>query len=474
MTRTSIFYLSILTAVGLTVLGVLHLGADLPMPAGTGERMAGSESSVTGSLPAGLQKHLNSALSHLLLQLAILIAAARVMGRVFGFLGQPPVVGEMAMGVLLGPSLFGWLAPEVFQFVFPPDTLDTLKLLSQIGVCLFMFAVGMELNVGMVKQKASTAVLVSHAGIVVPFLLGTALAFFLYTRLAAPGATFTAFALFLGISMSITAFPVLARILQDRGLSRTSLGTTAITCAAVGDVTAWNVLALVVAIAQSTNLAGSALNLLLVLIFVVVMVVGVKRILPRVLDRDLAAENPSRGALALVTVVVVTAALCTEAIGIQALFGAFLAGTIMPDGHGFRHKLTVRLENFSSVLLLPLFFVYSGLRTQIGLLNGVGDWLVCLLIIVVATVGKLGGSALMARLVGLSWRDALSLGALMNARGLMELIALNIGYDMGILSARIFTMLVLMALVTTVLTGPLLHLFNRRESLLPTPEPARF
>jgi Kef-type K+ transport system membrane component KefB len=261
--------------------------------------------------------------------------------------------------------------------------------------------------------------------------------------------------------------------LQDRGLSRTTLGTTAITCAAVDDVTAWSILAFVVAIVQSTSLAGSALNLLVVLIFVAVMIFGVKRLLPRVLAGTLADENPSRGALALVTCVVVASALCTEAIGIHALFGAFLAGTIMPDTHGFRHKLGVRVENFSSVLLLPLFFVFTGLRTQIGLLDGVEDWGLCLLIIAVATAGKLGGSAVTARLAGMPWRESLQLGALMNTRGLMELIALNIGYDMGILSARIFTMLVIMALVTTMLTGPLLSLFSRQEKYSSSPEPVR-
>jgi Kef-type K+ transport system membrane component KefB len=476
MNRTSILYITILTAVSLSIFGILHLGADLPVPAGLVEKTAApasAPSSAVGSMLAGLRENFDSPLSHLFLQLVVIIAATRLMGRLFTRFGQPPVVGEMVMGILLGPSLFGWLAPEIFQFVFPATSLGTLKLLSQIGVCLFMFTVGMELNMSLVKQKASTAVLVSHASIVIPFLLGTALAYFLYTGLAAPGATFTAFALFMGISMSITAFPVLARILQDRGLSRTTLGATAITCAAVDDVTAWSILAFVVAIVQSTSLVGSALNLLLVLVFVAVMIFGMKKILPRLLGNQLNEEHPSRGALALVTVVVVGSALCTEAIGIHALFGAFLAGTIMPDIHGFRHKLNVRLENFSSVLLLPLFFVFTGLRTQIGLLNGVEDWLLCLLIIAVATVGKLGGSALTARFAGMPWRESLQLGALMNTRGLMELIALNIGYDMGILSARIFTMLVIMALVTTMLTGPLLSLFSRQEAFSPTPEPAR-
>jgi Kef-type K+ transport system membrane component KefB len=336
-----------------------------------------------------------------------------------------------------------------------------------------MFAVGMELNVNQVRQRAQTAVVVSHASIVIPYFLGVVLAWFLYPRLAAPGASFVAFALFMGISMSITAFPVLARILQERGLSKTFLGSTAITCAAVDDVTAWSVLAFVIAIARASTLGGSALNLLLVVGFVVLMICGVKRVLPRWLGpTQLTEENPSKETLAVVICVVVGAALCTETIGIHALFGAFLAGAIMPEAGGFRRKLSVRVEDFSSVLLLPLFFAFTGLRTQIGLMNAWSDWLICLAIIAIATFGKLGGSAVTARLTGMNWSESLQLGALMNTRGLMELIALNIGYDLGVLSPRIFAMLVIMALATTMLTGPLLTLFRPSPAFLEhLPEP---
>jgi Kef-type K+ transport system membrane component KefB len=268
----------------------------------------------------------------------------------------------------------------------------------------------------------------------------------------------------MGISMSITAFPVLARILQERGLSKTHLGSTAITCAAVDDVTAWSILAFVVAIARSTSIAASAFNLSLVLVFIAVMVWIVRPGLPRWLgQKRLDAENPSGGMLAVIVCGVLAAALATELIGIHALFGAFLAGVIMPHAGNLRHKLAVRVENFSSVLFLPLFFAFTGLRTQLGLLDDVQGWLICLGIIGVATLGKLGGSAVVARLTGMGWSDSLQLGALMNTRGLMELIALNIGYDLGILSPRIFTMLVIMALVTTAMTGPLLTLFGRKQ-----------
>ncbi len=468
MRHLSILYVVILTVVSLSILWILHLGAALPVPEGANalphvaKAAAAQPGDGASTMLAAIAENFDTPLSRLFLQLLVIIAASQWMGRVFSRLGQPTVVGEMVMGILLGPSLFGWLWPDAFGFVFPASSFNTLKLLSQIGVCLFMFAVGMELNVHHVRNKAQTAIVVSHASIVIPYLLGVFLAYFLFSHLAAPGATFTAFALFMGISMSITAFPVLARILQERGLSQTLLGSTAITCAAVDDVTAWSILAFVVAIARATSLAGSALNLLLILAFVALMVWVVKRILPACLG-NFSKENPSRGTLAVVICVVVASALCTEAIGIHALFGAFLAGAIMPDTDGFRHKLGVRVENFSSVLLLPLFFVFTGLRTQIGLLDDLQGWLLCLLIIVVATLGKLGGSALTARVTGMNWRESLQLGALMNTRGLMELIALNIGYDMGILSDRIFTMLVIMAIVTTMMTGPLLTLFSRKQ-----------
>jgi Kef-type K+ transport system membrane component KefB len=277
----------------------------------------------------------------------------------------------------------------------------------------------------------------------------------------------------MGICMSITAFPVLARVLQERDMSRTFLGSTALTCAAVDDVTAWSILAFVVAIAKSTSLGGSVLNLMLVLVFVAIMIFGVRRVLPRWLDSDrLVEEEPSRGVLAAVLCVVVAAALSTEVIGIHALFGSFLAGAIMPEIHGFRRSISVRVETLSAVLLLPLFFAFTGLRTQIALLDDLQGWLLCFLIIAVASLGKLGGSAVAARFTGMSWNESLQLGALMNTRGLMELIALNIGYDLGILSPRIFTMLVIMALTTTILTGPLLTLFGGQSVLANSPEEA--
>ena len=469
--RLSVFYVGmVVVAIGLILL-LLQAGAVLPSPEGVPVVTPGEPTA------EGIAANLQSPLSHLFIQLLVIIVVSRLMGTAVRQLGQPEVVGEMAAGIFLGPSLFGLLAPSAFAFVFPESSLGTLRLLSQVGVCLFMFAVGMELNVTHVRKKAHAAVAVSHASIVLPYLLGVGLAYFLYTDLAAPGASFAAFALFMGISMSITAFPVLARILQERGLTRTFLGSTAITCAAVDDVTAWSILAFVVAVGGATTLGGAGMTLLFVAVYVTAMVFVVKPTFPRFIgEKRLAREEPSTATLATVLCVVVASALSTEVIGIHALFGSFLAGAIMPDVHGFRQKVHLRVEPFSAVLLLPLFFAYTGLRTEVGLLDGPGEWLLCLLIIAVATLGKLGGSAIAARFAGLSWSQSLQLGSLMNTRGLMELIALNIGYDMGILSPRIFAMLVIMALATTMLTGPLLTLFARREALghgAPEPSGAR-
>ena len=476
MKRTAQLYLLIVSIVGLGIFFILHVGSQLPSPvsrlstepaaAATLHSADVSDSSFFASVKSSLRQNATSPLSRLFLQLFIIIGASGVVAWIFTRCGQPAVIGEMVAGILLGPSLFGLLAPNAFQFIFAASSLDALRLLSQIGVCLFLFAVGMELDVSEVRHKAQTAIVVSHSSIVVPYFLGVTLALFLYRELAQPGASFLAFALFMGISMSITAFPVLVRILQDHGIFKTPLGSTATACAAAGDVTAWIMLALVVAIARVTSVGGAAFNLGLVLVFIALMLFVIKPKLPNWIGQQaLERPNPSKAVLGLVLGVVLVSALTTELIGIHALFGAFLAGIVMPTACGFRDKLVVRVENLSSVLLLPVFFAFTGLRTQIGLLNGAHDWLICLLIIAVATAGKLGGSALAARLTAMKWRESLQLGALMNTRGLMELIALSIGYDMGILSQRIFTMLVIMALVTTIMTGPLVTFFGKTRTM---------
>lgn len=466
--QVSLYLATLIVAIS-AIVAVLQFGNSLPAPANSSlhQSAVSAAPSTVAAMLQNLQSNLGHPLSHLFIQLLVVVAAGRLIGELFVSMGLPAVVGEMSAGILLGPSLFGLLAPEAFNFVFPTESLDALRLLSQVGICLFMFTVGMELNVGHVRNKAATAIAVSHASIVFPFLLGILLAYFLFTEMAGPRANFVGFALFMGISMSITAFPVLARILRERKISRTALGSTAITCAAVDDVTAWSILAFVIAVAKATSVLASGVTLMLALAFIAIMILVVRRALPVWIGVDqVHREEPSSGTLGIIVCVVIAAALSTEIIGIHALFGAFLAGTVMPDVSDFRRRITTLLEKFSSVLLLPLFFAFTGLRTEIGLLAGAEDWLVCLAIVGIATLGKLGGSAVAARVAGMNWRESLQLGVMMNTRGLMELIALNIGYDLGILSPRIFTMLVIMAVLTTLMTGPLLTLLRVREPSL--------
>ena len=370
-------------------------------------------------------------------------------------------MGEMVAGIVLGPSVLGLLFPQAMVFLFPPASLETLRLLSQIGVVLFMFVVGMEVNIQHLREKGTSAVMISHASIIIPFLLGAALSLFLYRDLASPGTSFNAFALFIGVAMSITAFPVLARILEDRKLTQTHLGAIAITCAAVDDVTAWCILALVIALVKATGVEISAFTILLTLSFAGAMFFLVRPQLARVI-KEPDSQLHRRRLIPIMLAFMLASALITETIGIHALFGAFLAGVVMPPSTEFRIFLKDKLEAFGSYALLPLFFVFTGLRTQVGLLTEWHDWLMCLVIILVAIAGKLGGSMLMARWTGMSWSQSFAIGTLMNTRGLVELVVLNIGYDLGILSGRIFAMMVLMALVTTFMTGPLLSLVRTR------------
>jgi Kef-type K+ transport system membrane component KefB len=482
MTKNLVFYAVVLVLFGTGIYFILSLGstlhtdavsprpaaAALTSPAVTGPGKAGAPG---GGIVHASAENLQSPLSLLLLQVIVIVAAARIVGTLCLKIRQPPVIGEMIAGILLGPSLLGLLAPQAQAFLFPAASMGALKMLSQIGVILFMFVVGIELDLQHLRQKADALVLVSHSSIIVPLFLGTGSALLIYRELAPAGIPFSAFALFIGVAMSITAFPVLARILEDRRMTRSYLGSTSLACAAVNDVTAWCLLAVVVAIVKSDGMAGSLLTIGLTLLFSAAMLFGIKPWVARVVRELPEGQTGSVGFLATIFAFVFASALFTEMIGIHALFGAFLAGVCMPPEIGLRQFLRVRVETFSSVLLLPLFFAFTGLRTQLGLLNDGWSWAVCAGLVLVAISGKLGGTLITARWTGMSWGDSFSLGALMNTRGMVELIVLNLGYDLGILSPRIFTMLVIMALATTVMTGPLLqlrYLVGNRETVLAT------
>ncbi len=452
MVKTFLRYLLLVGGPAAGVLGILHLGLGLRAPRDAGVVPAAAQAAGHGG--ASMMPDLLL----LLVQIGVILVAARVVGLLFRFIRQPQVVGEMVAGILLGPSLLGWAAPEISARLFPVASLGFLNSISQVGLLIFMFLVGVELDPRLLRGKSHTALVTSHASIVAPFFLGALVSLFLYPRLSHDGVTFTGFALFMGAAMSVTAFPVLARILRERNLLKTRVGTVAIACAAVDDVTAWCILAGVVAVVRSGSgatslwltLGGSAA-------FVAVMVIGVRPVLARAEGAFHRAGHLSQDLLGIILLLGLASAWVTEYVGIHALFGAFLAGAIMPKGERFVHALTEKLEDVTVVLLLPLFFAFTGLRTAFGLVQGGEMWGYAALIILVAVAGKWGGSTLAARFTGMNWREAGAVGVLMNTRGLMELVILNIGLDIGVISPALFAMMVLMALVTTFMTSPLLE-----------------
>jgi Kef-type K+ transport system membrane component KefB len=409
---------------------------------------------------ASLTLNLNHPLAILLAQIITIIVVARFFGWVFRKIGQPTVIGEIIAGIALGPSLLGFYFPEFSSALFPIQSLGNLQFLSQIGLILFMFIIGIELDLKVLQNRAKEAIVISHASIVIPFALGIGLAYFVYYRFAPAGVAFLPFALFMGIAMSITAFPVLARIVQERGIHKTKLGAIVITCAAADDITAWCLLAAVIAIVKAGTFVSSLYVIGLAILYVIVMLFVVKPFLKKIGELYGSKENLSKPVVAIFFLTLIISSYLTEIIGIHALFGAFMTGVIMPDITKFRNLFIEKVEDVSVILLLPLFFVYTGLRTEIGLINDPFLWRVTGFIILVAVVGKFFGSALAAKFVGQSWRDSLTIGALMNTRGLMELIVLNIGLDLKVLTPEVFTMMVIMALVTTFMTGPTLNGIN--------------
>jgi K+:H+ antiporter len=415
-------------------------------------------------------------LAHVLLALAAVVIAGRLVGALFRRLGQPPVIGEVVAGILLGPSFLGWISQSLFQvnateLLLPKEVAPHLGVIAQLGVILYMFLVGLELNAGLLRAQAKAAIGISAAGMVVPFLLGVALAYPLHERFAPAGVPFSSFTLFLGIALAVTAFPVLARILTDRGIARTRLGVLALSCAAVGDAAAWCLLAVIVGVVQA-RIDDALLVIGLSAAFIAFMLLAVRPLAAR-WARRLEGRPLTPGIAAWIFAAVLLSALATEAIGIHGLFGAFLLGVVIPHDCRVARELEHRLKEVVVVLFLPAFFAYTGLRTQIGLISGWEQWLVCGLIILAATLGKFGGTLAAARLTGLDWLTSASLGVLMNTRGLMELIVLNIGLDLGVISPALFTMLVLMALVTTLATAPVLKRLMPREEVPPRIEPSR-
>jgi len=408
------------------------------------------------------------ALTILLAQIVLIVIGSRLLGSVFRRIGQPLVMAEVVAGILLGPSLFGAVWPEAMAAVFPRTSMPVLAMLSQVGLVLFMFLVGLELDPKLLRGRTHSSVLISHTSIVVPFGLGAGAAFWLHHNYSSPDVPFPPFALFPGMSVALPAFPLPPRLPSRPPLMTSQVGAIAIACAAVDDVTAWCLLAFVVGVARAAALTEALWTTVLALAFVSLMVFVVRPLLRRVAERMVTREGLTANVVAIVFLVLCFSAGLTELIGIHALFGAFLFGAILPKEGRLAELLIEKLESVAVVMLLPLFFAFSGLRTQIGLVDSASDWLVTLALIGLASLGKFGGSTIAARITGIRWREASAIGVLMNTRGLMELIVLNIGLDLGVISPTVFTMLVIMALVTTFATTPILRWVYPDSELMKT------
>jgi Kef-type K+ transport system membrane component KefB len=396
-----------------------------------------------------------------ILQIAVILIFANLVGYGLSKIKQPFVIGEIVAGILLGPSFLGRISPAASTALFPENSLNTLTILSQIGLILFMFAVGAELELNAVRKRLGSLIFISQFSMIVPFAMGLGVAYFLYDQFAPPNVPFPGFALFIGISMSITAFPVLARMVKERGISHTNIGITALTCAAINDIVAWCLLAVVVAVVRKGSVVSSFHTILLCISYVLIMVLVVRPVLRRAFKNSAKANVVGRGSMVIILILLFLSSWVTESIGIHSLFGAFFAGLVLPGGAEFRKTIIKNIGNLGMVLLLPLFFVISGLRTRIESLNDTHTLIIGSIVILTAIAGKLGGTALGARLAHYSLKDSLSIGALMNTRGLMELIVLNIGYDLGVFSSSMFAIMVLMALISTFMTFPILNLIGR-------------
>ena len=456
--KNTLFYLGVTSLFSVLIYWIIKQGKLLELKESNVAINSGSDSWT--DFINSMFHNFNDPLAILLAQIVMIILTARVFGWFFQKIGQPTVIGEIIAGIVLGPSLVGMYFPEFSAALFPEESLGNLKFLSQIGLILFMFVIGMELDVKVLKNKASEAIVISHASIIFPFAMGIGLSYFVYNQFAPSGVEFLSFSLFMGIAMSITAFPVLARIVQERGIHKTRLGAIVITCAAADDITAWCLLAVVIAIVKAGEFVGSLYVISLALLYVLAMLFIVKPFLKRIGDLYSEKDNIGKPVMAIFFLLLIISSYATEVIGIHALFGGFMMGAIMPDIAKFRMIFIEKVEDVSVILLLPLFFVFTGLHTQVGLINDIYLWKVTGAIIAVAVIGKFVGSALAAKFVGQNWHDSLTIGALMNTRGLMELIVLNIGLELKVLTPEVFTMMVIMALVTTFMTGPALNLIG--------------
>lgn len=394
------------------------------------------------------------AIPRLLMALVVIVAASKLFSKIFAAFNQPPVMGEVLAGIALGPSLLGRFFPAIETSLFPATIMPILNSIAQIGVILFMFVVGLEFDPRQLRKRGEASLLISHGSMVFPFILGLILALFIYPRFAPQTTSFLVFSLFIGVSVSVTAFPVLARIITDLGLSKSPMAVLTLACAAVDDISAWCLLALVSSLASSEP-STMLWTFGLTIAFLAFMLIAVRPLLMKL------CENPKEP-FALIVLFLLLAAWCTESIGIHALFGAFFLGVLIPSESRLATQLIGCLERLTTTLFLPVFFAYTGLRTQMQLLDSPEAWLLVAMVLFVAIFGKVGGTTFSARITGVPWRDSLAIGSLMNTRGLVELIVLNLGLDLGLLSPLLYAVFVLMALTTTLMTGPLFQLITRK------------
>lgn len=392
------------------------------------------------------------------LTLLVVIAVARFFGFVFRCIKQPSVMGEVLGGIVLGPSVLGYFFPDYMSVVFHADAMVFLRHVAEIGIALYLFVMGLEIDLHRLKKSARSAVFISQASIILPFVLGVGLAMQIYSGYAPAGVGQLEFSLFIGVSLSITAFPVLARILMDSNMHRTPLGDLALTCAAIDDITAWCLVAVVTGIMKS-SLSGAGWTILLTVLYIGFMIVVARPYIEQLIPRlEKSVERLPQALLAFAVLGALGSAALTDLIGIHAFFGAFLFGAIIPHDSLVAREITDKLQDFVAILFLPAFFALMGVKTQLGLLSSAQDWAICVGIIGLAILGKFGGAFIGAKISGSETKDAATIGILMNTRGLVELIVLNIGLTVGILSPTLFAMLVLMTFVTTFMTGPLLRL----------------
>ncbi len=452
MNRKLALYLGLLALFFIFAWGVIYFGQNLQ----DGNILQTTVETSNTNILSSFIHNSKHPVSILLLQIIAIIAVAKLFGIAVKKMGQPAVIGEIIAGIALGPSLLGWLSPVVSEFLFAKSSLGSLFALSQIGLIFFMFLIGLELDIKTLKEKTPAAVAVSHASIIFPYALGLGLAYFIYQDFAPRGVAFVSFALFMGIAMSITAFPVLARILKEKGLTKTEMGTMALAVAAADDVTAWCILAAVIAIVKAGDASIALWTIILSAMYVYSMIKIAKPFILRIEQKYAESKISDKTAVIAAFLFIIVSSATTEIIGIHALFGAFMSGVVMSMTNKLKQLMFDKVEDVAVLLFLPLFFAFTGLRTQIGAIDSAALWGVCLIVILLAIIGKFGGSFVAAKASGMSTKDSSAIGILMNTRGLMELVVLNIGYDLGILSPELFAIFVIMALATTMMTAPLL------------------